>query len=63
MAAAEGHDEAIRVLLAYELCDVDARNQLGVTPLAFAASNGHKEVVQLLMERRDVNLDSRDNYG
>ena len=41
----------------------DSRDQYGITPLSYAASNGEDTLVEMLLARRDVQLNSRDDYG
>jgi ankyrin len=48
IAAQQGHEEAVRVLLKYK-ADVDSICVSSATPLHWAARNGHKAVVQLLL--------------
>ncbi|ERF69237.1 hypothetical protein EPUS_09501 [Endocarpon pusillum Z07020] len=39
------------------------RNELGETPLSWAATEGHEIVVKLLLDRADVETDPRDLFG
>ncbi|CEO58471.1 hypothetical protein PMG11_03195 [Penicillium brasilianum] len=62
LAAWNGHDAVIQLLLATEGIEPDFRNPNGVTPLAFAAWNGHEAVVKLLLATR-VEPDSKTSSG
>lgn len=55
-AAAHGHAEVVKVLLANKAI-VDAKDNGGQTPLYFAAGEGHKEIVELLLAKgADINV-------
>jgi ankyrin repeat protein len=41
----------------------DSKDELGRTPLSWAAGEGHEAIVKLLVERDDVDVNSRDNVG
>ena len=41
----------------------DSKDDLGRTPLSWAAEEGHEAVVKLLVARDDVEADSKDNNG
>ncbi|KAJ9235265.1 hypothetical protein DTO169E5_6231 [Paecilomyces variotii] len=43
--------------------DVDARDSMGMTPLAYAAQNGHLQVTELLIQSKRVHLDVREYFG
>jgi len=42
-------------------CDVNAKNNDGLTALMVAAENGHAKCVELLIDKSDVN--AKNNYG
>ena len=46
-AAKTGNVEQVRQLIA-KSADVNAKDDMGVTPLGFAAGKGHKDVAELL---------------
>ena len=54
MAAWEGHEAVVKLLLEIGKVDVDSKGTDGRTPLSRAAENGHEAVVKLL--RSYVNL-------
>ncbi|KAF5681472.1 ankyrin protein [Fusarium denticulatum] len=43
--------------------EADVKDDLGSTPLSYAAEYGHKEAVELLMKHVDMNTDSTDEQG
>ncbi|HUW31747.1 MAG TPA: ankyrin repeat domain-containing protein [Planctomycetota bacterium] len=59
-AAAHGHAEAARILLAHG-ADVDAKDSSGAMPLHLAARCGHKDVVRLLLDNNAA-IDARRRY-
>ena len=63
VAAANGHDTMVKLLLERKDIEVDEKDNYGQTPLLFAAANGHETVVKLLLERKDIEVDEKDNYG
>ena len=52
------------VVAAFEMREwnVNARDSMGSTALAWAAARGHEEVVKILLERGDVNPNQADMY-
>jgi ankyrin repeat protein len=43
-------------------CDINQRDSIDRTPLAWAAGMGHEEMVMILLEREDVDPSLPDNY-
>ncbi|KAM3430343.1 hypothetical protein NHJ13734_007784 [Beauveria thailandica] len=62
-AAETGYESIVRLLLAMETVDVNAKAYNGWTPLAIAAMNGHKSIIELLLATGKVHVDAKDNYG
>ena len=62
MAAKNGHDEIVDLLLAQSRVDVDhAEDEVGTTPLFMAAQNGHDYIVlKLITHGADVNFKMPD---
>jgi ankyrin repeat protein len=56
-----GNTEAVKRLLEAGT-DVNARNNLGDTPLMWAARNGHTETVKLFLES-SADVNANNNYG
>ena len=63
LAADNGHEEVVKILLGNTQVNPDKPNNDGRTPLFSAAQNGHEGVVELLLGRKEVNPDYRDNDG
>ena len=63
LAAEEGHEGVVMLLLGRKDVKPDKSNDDGWTPLHRAASNGHEGVVKLLLERDDLTPDKSDNTG
>ncbi len=59
LAAAQGHEAVVVLLLSQKSVDVNAAAVTGETPLHRAAVNGHAAVVRLLLERRDVDPNAK----
>lgn len=63
-AAAQGSEDMVRLLLADERTDVEAKDSRGLSPAFLAASKGHLAVVKLLLETDRVNANSEGgSYG
>lgn len=62
-AAEDGHEEAVKLLLARDDIDADSKSFANRTPLSYAADRGHQNVVQLLLSQHDVAADTRDTGG
>ena len=58
-----GISEVVAALLEMEYYDVNARDFMGYTPLAWAALTGHAEVVEMLLGQREVKPYMPDNNG
>jgi hypothetical protein len=63
LAAFNGHDAAVKLLLETGKVDADSKDGSGRTPLRWAALNGHEAVVKRLLETGKVDADSKDRYG
>jgi len=57
VAAGNGHEGVVRILLERNDVDPDSIGIDFLTPLSQAAGNGHEGVVRILVERNDVNPD------
>jgi len=56
VAAYAGQDEAVALILKQPKCEVDAKNQMGLTALTAAAFKGHIEIAEQLVKfKADVN--------
>ena len=63
MAAEEGHEAVVKLLLERDDVEADSKDVEDWTPLVFAVQRGHKAIVKLLLERDDVKADSKDIWG
>ena len=62
IAAINGHEAVVRLLLADDRVDPDSKDKYGgETPLSRAARNGHEAVVKLLLEK-GADLESKEKY-
>ena len=61
-AAAKGNPEVTRLLLEHG-ADADRTNDLGYTPLHYAAQRGYLEVVRLLLVENGADVDRTNKYG
>ncbi|PTB59090.1 hypothetical protein M431DRAFT_66778, partial [Trichoderma harzianum CBS 226.95] len=55
-----GHEAAVEMFLDRSDMDADARDDEGLTPLAYAAFNGHYSVTIMLIEQ-GADINSQDN--
>jgi ankyrin repeat protein len=62
LAAANGHDTAVSLLLAGDSIDINCEDKHGRTPVSWAAENGHEAVMKQLLATDGVNPNSKDNY-
>jgi len=63
LAAREGNQGAVSLLLAQDGINPDKPDNSGRTPLSWASRSGHEGAVRLLLARDDVNPDKPDNDG
>lgn len=63
MAAANGHEAVVKLLLDTQKVDVDLKDSNGWTPLSMAAENGHEAVVKLLLDTQMVDVDLKNKVG
>jgi ankyrin repeat protein len=63
LAAQNGHDTVVRLLLETGKVDRYSRDNWDRTPLLHAAVGGHEKVVKLLLENRNVDVDYADFKG
>jgi ankyrin repeat protein len=63
LAAENGHEAVVKLLLSKDSVDPDTKDKHGWTPLLWAAANGHKAVAKLLLAEDGVNPDPKNNYG
>ena len=60
-AARDGNIEAVKQHLDTGT-DVNAKGELGETPLHFSAQNGHKEIVEMLIAK-DADVNAKEENG
>ncbi|KAM6528679.1 hypothetical protein FALCPG4_009642 [Fusarium falciforme] len=61
LAAAQGREAEVVLLLVLPNVHADGVDHRGDTPLCLAAGAGHERIVRLLLDRRDVDVNSRGN--
>jgi len=62
-AAANGHEQVLKVLLDQTDAGINYSDKLGLTPLLWAACGDSEEVMRLLVERKDVNPSLTSKWG
>ena len=63
LAAAEGHEAVVKLLIDTGKADIDFEDSLSETPLALAAAEGHKNVVKLLIDTGKADVDFKNYIG
>jgi ankyrin repeat protein len=64
LAAENGHEAVVRLLVDTGKADIDSKSNSGRTPLSLAAQRGHEAVVRLLVDTGKADIDSKDTeYG
>jgi ankyrin repeat protein len=63
LAAANGHESVVRLLLGCAGINVDKYGWMNSTPLQDAASSGHVGVMKLLLAHEGVNVNAKDRAG
>jgi ankyrin repeat protein len=53
----------VRILLARDEVEVNAKDKHGATPLSLAARNGRDGAVRLLLARGDIDVNIKDGWG
>ncbi|KAL3459648.1 ankyrin repeat-containing domain protein [Aspergillus heterothallicus] len=63
LAASNGHDSVVSLLLASGDSDVNSKDKDGMTPVSWAAANGHILAVKQLMEEPTLNVAYIDDHN
>ncbi|KAJ5216713.1 uncharacterized protein N7469_011578 [Penicillium citrinum] len=63
VAAANGQEAVVKMLLEREDIDADTADANGYTPLVEASRNGHTGIIELLLSTSNVNVNSMDSLG
>ncbi|KAM0310603.1 hypothetical protein ACHAO8_007969 [Botrytis cinerea] len=63
LAARNGHEAVVKLLLATSQVEVDWKDRYNRTPLLLAAKNGHEAVVKLLLATGQVEVNWKDRYN
>ncbi|RYP20071.1 hypothetical protein DL765_002997 [Monosporascus sp. GIB2] len=61
-AAANGHEEAVALLLSSDTTDPNPTDKYDRTPVSWAAENGHSAVVKRLLAKQGVDPNFKDKY-
>ncbi|KAM0255788.1 hypothetical protein ACHAPA_012379 [Fusarium lateritium] len=62
LAAENGNEAVVKLLLNTSRVETDTKDKEGRTPLWWAASNGQEGVVKLLLSTKKVELNAKDGY-
>jgi len=63
LAAGNGNEAVVKLLLTKDGVDPDSKDNTDRTPLWWAARSGREAVVKLLLAKDGVDPDSKDKYG
>lgn len=63
IAAREGHEVIVKLLLNRNDVDANHKDHWGNTPLSLATMGGHKAVIEMLINREDTKLNSENDDG
>jgi ankyrin repeat protein len=61
LAAENGHEAVIKLLLETDKVNVSSMSHYGWTPLSWAADKGHEGVVKLLLEANGIDVETEDD--
>jgi hypothetical protein len=63
LAACQGHEEVVKLLLAKDGVDINSKDSDGLTALSWAVDRGHEAVVKLLLAKDGVDINSKNSDG
>lgn len=63
IAAQEGHESVVKLLLDTHKVDCNSPDEIGRTPLSYAAQGCHQGIVELLLNISGVDVDPKDSAG
>jgi hypothetical protein len=63
LAAREGYDDVVELLLKHCSIDVNVQDWFGVTALFSAVQHRHEEILGLLLRHRNVDVNAQDWFG
>jgi len=63
MAAQEGREGVVEILLGHKSIDVNKATQTGITPLCKAAQLGQEHIVKILLATGDINVNHAAEDG